>query len=367
MQKNTLLYWLLILIAYLITIKYELNPIYILVIYLGLFTLMEILEYKYNVSVWDQTERTSNCYDWFEHYLPKNYDKDFGKDYTDGIFNNNYNISMNEAMKNKFEMCFKELNLKEGQTLLDCGCGTGVWMLYCKNRGIDTIGLTLSEEQAKVVRSKGLKCIVQDYRILNKNFIGKFNAISLYGSTEHNCLSRGAKTGDTVYEDRCNNTRRKLFLLLNSYLKPQGCMLIQTLVDHKLAEYDTIKDTMTKYFIERHYGGFYSYLRHYKKSLEDANFNIIEIKDNTDDYFYSSVADPDHFGHYSIKFYESPIDKIYYFIKGLLLDPFLLHHWGYYITDAWMWQFGGYKDRPLTQKEIDIAPCNSVYFILRKK
>jgi SAM-dependent methyltransferase len=328
---------------------------------------METLEYKYNITVWNQSERISNSYDWLEHYLTQDYDKDFGKDYTDGIFNNNYNISMIEAMKNKFDMCFKELNLKEGHTLLDCGCGTGIWMLYCKNRGVNTIGITLSEEQAKIVRSKGLECIVQDYRILNKNLIGKFDAVSLIGSTEHNCSSQGAKENIINCENRCNDTRTKIFLLLNSYLKPQGHMIIQSIVDNKVDNYKTIKDSIIKYFLERHYGGFYSYLNHYKKSLEDANFNVIKIKDNTNDYFYSSVADPDHFGYFNVNFSENTMDKILYFIRGLLLDPFLLHHWGYQITDAWMWQFGGYKNRPLTQQEINDAPCNSVYFILQHK
>ena len=40
-------------------------------------------------------------------------------------------------------------------TLLDCGCGNGQWIDFCKKKGVDAIGLTFSQEQVDEIKSKG--------------------------------------------------------------------------------------------------------------------------------------------------------------------------------------------------------------------
>lgn len=362
--KNTTIYFILILTSiYIYIYNKEYNIIFI---YLSLFILCEILDYYGNISIWNQTERTEKCYDWMETYMPNNYDNDYTKDYTESLFDGNYNLSIKDATINKFNYIFNELELAPGKTLLDCGCGTGIWMLYCKSRGVNVIGLTLSQEQHEIVKNKGLECRIQDYRVKVSEYVGKFDAISLIGSMEHNCLSVGSLYSYDMCIERCNNTRIELFTLLNSYLKPQGRMFIAILVDNNENYKYTYLDYIIIYLIERHYGGFYSKYNDFKYALE-TNFTILNTKDTTKDYFWSSVADPDHFGHFNVKINENILQKILVFMKGLLTDPFLFHHWGYYITDAWMWQFGGYKTTPLTDDDVMYAPMNNKYFTLIKK
>ncbi len=331
--------------------------------YILLFLMLEILEYRFNIKIWSQQERTSNCYDWFEHYLPQNYDKDLNKDYSESLFDGNSGLTIEAATLRKFDYIFRELNLSEGQTLLDCGCGTGVWMLYCKGRGVNVVGLTLSKEQAQIVKSKGLDARVQDYREYLPSFQSYFDAISLIGSTEHTCLSQGALTGDSTCCDRCIADRIKLFKMLKGYLKTNGKMFISGLVKNSKRT-PAYTDMFYNYILERHYGGYYSYYEDYIKALEASGLHIISSKDTTKDYFWTSVRCPDHFGYFCINMKQNVADKIIYFVKGLFTDPFLWHHFIYHISNAWMWQFGGYKKQYLTDEDVQRSPMHNKYFTL---
>ena len=62
-----------------------------------------------------QTTRTSKCYDWFEQYLEKDYDRN--KDYSEGLFGtkDEYDVeeflttTLEEATERKYEYIFKKL------------------------------------------------------------------------------------------------------------------------------------------------------------------------------------------------------------------------------------------------------------------
>ena len=55
-----------------------------------------------------------------------------------------------DAQVNKVEHILKKLNLKEGQTLLDIGCGWGYLLIAAaKKYHVKGVGITLSEEQYK--------------------------------------------------------------------------------------------------------------------------------------------------------------------------------------------------------------------------
>jgi hypothetical protein len=147
------------------------------VIYYVLFFILEYLDIFAGLRIWSQKERTTNCYDWFEHFLKKNYGIVNGKpeyDYTENIYFDDYTISNEQSLNNKYNLIFKELNLSAGKKLLDCGSGICTWIDFCKNKGVEVIGLTLSEEQKEVCLKKKITSYVQDFRILDEKFIGKF-------------------------------------------------------------------------------------------------------------------------------------------------------------------------------------------------
>ncbi|MEO5968422.1 MAG: class I SAM-dependent methyltransferase [Bdellovibrionia bacterium] len=333
----------------------------------------DLAEYRFDVPnpICTQTTRTSKCYDWFEQYLEKNYDRN--KDYSEGLFGTKdeynaeefLNTTLEEATERKYEYIFKKLELKAGMKLLDAGCGTGKWMKYCKDRGVEVVGLTLSEEQAKVVRDKGLDARVQDYRVRDPEFINSFDRITALGSSEHVCSSRGGFKGDTA-SNRCNQTRIETWKLFSDYLKASGKFYVTVLtfnLDRKLAA----KDWAQFYVLERHYGGYYFKLNDIvEKVVPNTGFTLTDLQDKTRDYHWSSVSDKDHFGHWNIKWSEDTANKISYIFKGLVSDPYLPHHWMYYFMDTWMWQFGGYQDTPLTDAQVENAPVQLKYFMLEK-
>ena len=57
--------------------------------------------------------------------------------------------SLEEAQDNKYRLVFDKLRLKEGDRLLDVGCGWGGMVRYAARRGVRAIGATLSREQAQ--------------------------------------------------------------------------------------------------------------------------------------------------------------------------------------------------------------------------
>ncbi|MGL4306797.1 MAG: class I SAM-dependent methyltransferase [Mycobacteriaceae bacterium] len=94
------------------------------------------------------------------------------------------------AQENKYRLVFDKLNLKEGDRLLDIGCGWGSMVRYAAKRGVHTLGVTLSSEQAswaqKMIQDEGLGHYAEvrflDYRDVPET---DFDAISSIGLTEH--------------------------------------------------------------------------------------------------------------------------------------------------------------------------------------
>ncbi len=97
---------------------------------------------------------------------------------------------LNEAQEKKLDLICRKLQLKEGDTVLDIGCGWGGFAKYAAEKyGCKVVGITISEEQAKSARAftqnleRGAVDIrVQDYRDLKG---GKFDKISAVGVMEH--------------------------------------------------------------------------------------------------------------------------------------------------------------------------------------
>jgi cyclopropane fatty-acyl-phospholipid synthase-like methyltransferase len=352
-------------VLFLLVTKYFqiLTTSYVLLAYFGIILLTDIAEYVFDIQIWNQAARTARCYDWFEQYLEKDYDRN--KDYSEGIFMDNYSMTLEEATKNKYEYIFNKLELKPGMKLLDAGCGTGVWMEFCRNRGVEVVGLTLSPEQAIQVRKKGLTVFVQDYRLLNKAFVRQFDRITALGSSEHVGLSLGCLKGNVAAE-RCNKIRINTWKLFNRYLKVNGKVYITVITVNSKAQW-SYWDWFQAYVLERHYGGFYSTMEDIEnKVIPKTGFKLTDVQDKTKDYHWSSVADKDHFGHWYIKWNENTFNKIIYIFKGIFNDLHIVHHWLYYFLDTWMWQFGGYQKKPLTDGQVMTSPMLLKYFMLEK-
>ncbi|MDO4909386.1 MAG: cyclopropane-fatty-acyl-phospholipid synthase family protein [Corynebacterium sp.] len=98
--------------------------------------------------------------------------------------------TLEEAQENKYRLVFDKLRLKEGDRLLDVGCGWGGMVRYAAKHGVKALGVTLSKEQAEwaqaEIKRQGLQDLAevrfQDYRDVKEE---GFDAISSIGILEH--------------------------------------------------------------------------------------------------------------------------------------------------------------------------------------
>jgi cyclopropane-fatty-acyl-phospholipid synthase len=97
----------------------------------------ENIQYHYDVSN-----------DFYKLFLDKN------MIYSCGYFLDS-NESLEKAQLNKIEIIFNKLNLNQGDTLLDIGCGWGTLIIEAAKRfKIRAVGITLSEKQFRYVQNR---------------------------------------------------------------------------------------------------------------------------------------------------------------------------------------------------------------------
>lgn len=127
--------------------------------------------------------------------------------------------SLFDAQSAKLELICRKLELKEGQWLLDVGCGWGSLILYAaRNFGVRATGVTLSAEQRAFINERvaeqGLSDMVevrlQHYREFG-DAPASFDAVSSVEMGEH-----VGEEHYPVYVD-----------VMNSALKPGGRLLLQ--------------------------------------------------------------------------------------------------------------------------------------------
>jgi cyclopropane-fatty-acyl-phospholipid synthase len=99
--------------------------------------------------------------------------------------------TLEEAQEAKLELVCKKLGLREGERVLDVGCGWGSFVLHAATRhGVSAVGITLSEHQAELARERADEAGVADrvqFRVADYREIadGPFDAIASIGMVEH--------------------------------------------------------------------------------------------------------------------------------------------------------------------------------------
>jgi cyclopropane-fatty-acyl-phospholipid synthase len=100
--------------------------------------------------------------------------------------------TLEEAQATKLELVCTKLALREGERVLDVGCGWGAFAIHAaREHGVRVTGITLSEPQAAIARERvaaaGLSDRVEirtaDYRALPA--AERFDAIASIGMVEH--------------------------------------------------------------------------------------------------------------------------------------------------------------------------------------
>lgn len=199
--------------------------------------------------------------------------------------------SLNDAQKNKVQHILKKLSLKEGQTLLDIGCGWGELIITAaKQYNVKAVGITLSEEQFEAdkerIKREGLEdkveVLLQDYRELNDRtfdrivsvgmveHVGKVN-IPTYFSSVNKMLNKGGISllhCITGVKEGGTNT------WINKYIFPGGYVpAVRELINSMVDEGFYILDVES---LRRHYG---RTLEHWSSNFENSLDEVRKTKD----------------------------------------------------------------------------------------
>lgn len=183
--------------------------------------------------------------------------------YSCGYFHSD-NDTLNTAQLNKINHILRKLNIEEGMSLLDVGCGWGTLLLEAaKKYKVHGLGITLSEEQFKKFKKRIeeeklndlLEVKLMDYRDLAKS--GRvFDRVVSVGMIEH--------VGRDNYDLFMKN--------IDAVLKPEGIFLLHYI--SALKEYPG--DPWIKKYIFK--GGVVPSLREIISICADHNFYTIDVE-----------------------------------------------------------------------------------------
>jgi 2-polyprenyl-3-methyl-5-hydroxy-6-metoxy-1,4-benzoquinol methylase len=380
-QRNTIGSWLLIFIGLSLSKHFFNNLYYAIPFIIVIFILHELLWYFGHVAIFkDEGETTENFYEWANIYCNEIINKELtvdrantetetdssekSSDLSEGLFDNNWNMTNIQAYNNKFDTYFKYLKLEPGMKLLDIGCGNGHWLQYCKNRGVDGMGVTISKSQVDLCIKHGLNVIQGD---INKGILkkinGKFDAVSAIGPVEHfSSVSSDEiecnKILQTYYNDVMSliDTNSKSRRYLNSYMT----------TNTEYSKYRTPGWYYHIYLICSVFGyGFYNSdegmmkiysTRNSQKGIESS---VIEKRDYTEDYRWMMGRNKNSIGYCNYKVRTN--QQVLHFIEDVLTDSGWWARFLYSASDSWLWQFGGTSQVPIP--EVTDTPIRSYIYV----
>ncbi len=268
------------------------------------------------------------------------------EDYTEGIYNGDSSIPHGIAQKAQHNYLLDEIEAEDGFRLLDVGCGLGTLLETARERGIIGTGITISEEQIKRCKNKGLDVYLFDYKNLPEEWSGKFDGIIANGSLEHFCQPEDVIAGrqDQIYREMFEIFAR----LLNPYSSSQR--VATTAIHFRNRHIDPkklLKNPLLQIFnkegfhlsvLYRGYGGYYPIQRQLEECAKDY-FKLIKEVDGTEDYKITS----EHWTReYNKAFFTNP-KLMKELLKRFLKRPSHTF-WvasSYVGLQSWPWQFRG--------------------------
>lgn len=174
--------------------------------------------------------------------------------------------SLAQAQRDKLDIICRKLRLKDGERLLDIGCGWGALALWAaKHYGVTAHGITLSEQQYELacqrIREEGLEQRVEvelrDYRELDA--VGDYDKVVSVGMFEH--------IGPAAYPE--------YFGIIRRVMRPGGLLL-----NHGIVNDTGWQDTPVTRFLKRYVfpDGSLARISKVITAMEDAGFEILDAE-----------------------------------------------------------------------------------------
>ncbi len=181
--------------------------------------------------------------------------------YSCAYFKNWDSDTLEQAQNNKYELIVRKIGLKDGDRVVDIGCGWGGFLIYAAQKfDIEGVGCTISKNQADYANErikelgleKKIKVLCEDYR----NMDGKFNKFVSIGAYEH--------VG--------KNYAGVFFKKLDKLLEDNAIGLLHTIGHNKPMETDAFT---TKYIFP---GGYLPSLEELIRHMRRVDFYVIDVE-----------------------------------------------------------------------------------------
>jgi len=303
---------------------------------------VDVIYYGFGIRVFDPSVTIQRGYQLslFYNDTPHSQGIDYGFNYYDG----DYDKSRKQAQLDKFDHTFHELELQPGMRLIDIGCGCGDWLDYLKRRGIEAVGVNITDDQVRVCRQRGLtvfwtdwKKILIDKEMQNEMY-GQFDRITFWDTVEHYVPAQyrsDIERIDAVYRD--------MFQLARNLLQDEHDKVFISCLHNKpknLQEnsfWSVVRKNWYCYILDKFHSGYYpSAERDDLVRNAQGLFELERREDLTLDYLMTSKLEPTHFGRHRFKWNGS---RILYALWTVLSDPFWLQRYIWFSGTTWMNQF----------------------------
>lgn len=361
-ERNTLGYWIWISLGLCLSKHFFKRYLYAPLFILGILIVHEFICYQMHINILkDEGEVTSNFYRWFNIYGTSIKTLDFNNQSTDiseALFDNKWNINNSEALKIKYDTYYDYLKLEPGMKLLDIGCGNCHWLTYCKKRGINCTGITISSSQQDFCHKNNINVILGD---IQKNVLltidEKFDAISAIGPVEHfSSISQSSSERNNILNKYYDQVKKRIDLTSHSRRYLNSIMT----TNDRYSQHKIFKWYVRVYFIASAFGyGYYPSEEEIEKIYNSGHSKLIIKRDYTEDYRWITARNPSSWAYINYHF-DTPY-RIFNFFKDVLIDPSWWQRAIYAYLNCWLWQFGGTIQKPIPT--IKDTPIRSYIYV----
>ena len=299
----------------------------------GVFLVEELVFYYLGKELlFSNADRVETLYDMVS--IGQSYLGNVDDNLTEGYYTNEIPVGPRQAEQQKFDHILSLLQAQPGEVILNMGCGACNFEIFCKQRGIRMIGVSLSTEQKRICKSKGAEMIVGDFTKFNPELVGIADHIITIGTFEHIVGEGGISL--SAYKSKANKVS-DVFKMYRRYFKPNGRK--HRIVCSVLHQNNKYMNDWAMVPLHRGVGGIY-FLDDPEFSAawaaQKAGYSVTYWKDYSRHYYMATILDPKHFGNTA-----SPFGFASLFFLAGIFDPYIMYLWWFSVFGSWMYMWDG--------------------------